>query len=91
MYIIGNLIRETREKLGYTQDQPGEIVGCNGTSISRYEKGTHLPERTRLKKILEAFKTPYHLVRKIFSPNDIDNRLGDCMILENTQWRRRCL
>ena len=47
-------IRKARQERGYTQEQLGNMVNINKSSISRYEKGVQLPELENIKKIAKA-------------------------------------
>ena len=44
MILVGDRIREAREKLNLSQEELGEKIGVTKVSISGYEKGTKNPK-----------------------------------------------
>lgn len=53
---IGILISTYRKKLGYTQDELGEILGVSGKAVSKWERGLSLPDATLFNKIAVTLK-----------------------------------
>ena len=47
-------IRKARKERGLTQEQLGNMININKSSISRYEKGVQLPELENVKKIAKV-------------------------------------
>ncbi len=47
-------IRKARQERGLTQEQLGNMININKSSISRYEKGIQLPELENIKKMAKA-------------------------------------
>ena len=53
--VIGQRIKETRLKAGYTQKQFAEEICISGASVMNYEKGAKLPPLDTAAKIAETF------------------------------------
>lgn len=54
---FGELIRTTRETMGWTQDDLAEAAGVSRPTINRYEQGkTHVPEPPTARSIFRALK-----------------------------------
>ena len=53
---IGKNISGKRKSLGWTQDQLAERTGCDAETISRFERGVHLPSILTLEKISYAMR-----------------------------------
>jgi len=49
-------LRLLRVAAGLTLDEPGEHVGCVGTTVGRYEKGTTRLPDSRRKKLVRLYK-----------------------------------
>ncbi len=47
-------VRKARRERGLTQEQLGNMININKSSISRYEKGIQLPELENIKKMAKA-------------------------------------
>ena len=47
-------VRKARQERGLTQEQLGNMININKSSISRYEKGIQLPELENIKKMAKA-------------------------------------
>lgn len=52
-----NFICEYRKMCGFTQQQLGEIVGVDGSQISKYESGEDMPPWDKIEKIASALHT----------------------------------
>ena len=73
--LVGLDIRVLRERLGYSQDQLSELLGCGKKSLSRWENGREYPSQlvNTLLRLLEDQKiTPLDL-RSVRQP-----RLTNC-------------
>lgn len=51
----GPYIRQNRKRLGLSQPALGALVGTDGTSVSRWERGKVTPEPTTVEKLREVF------------------------------------
>ncbi len=47
-------VKKARQERGLTQEQLGNMININKSSISRYEKGIQLPELENIKKMAKA-------------------------------------
>ena len=54
--IIGDRIKELREKFGLRQSDLGEQIGISGMAISSYENGKRMPSRITAEKMADIFK-----------------------------------
>ncbi|MGL5900600.1 MAG: helix-turn-helix domain-containing protein [Lactobacillaceae bacterium] len=54
--ILGNRIREEREKKNWTQNKLAEILNVSRQSISKWETGSAYPDIERLIQISDLFK-----------------------------------
>ncbi|MEU0189860.1 helix-turn-helix transcriptional regulator [Streptomyces afghaniensis] len=62
--VIGDRIRDARQRAGLSQVQLGERVGLDHKSIHRYETAQRAPTLTDLLLIADALNTPLaHLVQ----------------------------
>lgn len=52
---IGNFLRQLRKERNLTQEQFAEIFGVTGRTISRWEKGTNMPDLSLLVEIGKEF------------------------------------
>lgn len=52
-YELGQMLRAERKRIGYTQKELAEFVGCSRWLISRYENGHTTPDYLLLEKILD--------------------------------------
>ena len=52
LYSIGNFIRQRREELIITQDEPAEEL-CSVTTLSRLENGTQTPHQSTVRALLQ--------------------------------------
>ena len=41
---VGKFIAEKRKEKGYTQEKMGEMLGVNGKTISKWERGVNAPD-----------------------------------------------
>ena len=56
MIKIGNLIAQRRKKLGYTQDEFGELIGVSGKAVSKWERGLSTPDVFLINRIAVELK-----------------------------------
>ena len=54
--ILGNKILKLRKKMGFAQEQLGEIVGVTRQTISNWELGETAPNPSRLKCLSKVFR-----------------------------------
>lgn len=52
-YNFGDILRSLRDKKGLTQVQLGELLGVQGTTISKYETNPNPPDGKTIRKISE--------------------------------------
>lgn len=52
--MLGDLLRNKREDLGYTQDDVSKLVGCSRASIAKFEAGQYLPSLFLCHKLFKA-------------------------------------
>lgn len=56
MGALGTKLRESREKLGLTQEQVAERSGVHATEVSRIEGGKRDPKVSTLERLAEALE-----------------------------------
>jgi transcriptional regulator with XRE-family HTH domain len=56
--VLGKNIADRRMALGLTQAQLAEQLGADTVTISRFERGNHLPSLQRLEKIADMLGVP---------------------------------
>lgn len=56
--LLGRNIADRRRALGLTQAEFAERLGADTVTISRFERGSHLPSLLRLEKIANALGLP---------------------------------
>ena len=54
LIMLGDLLRNKREDLGYTQDDVSKLVGCSRASIAKFEAGQYLPSLFLCHKLFKA-------------------------------------
>jgi transcriptional regulator with XRE-family HTH domain len=54
MTALGTNLRETRERLGLTQEQVAQRSGVHSTEVSRIEAGKRDPKVSTLERLAEA-------------------------------------
>ena len=55
MTIIGNNLKDYRQKLGYTQDQIAKLLGVERSTISHYENAEREATLVHLSKLADLF------------------------------------
>lgn len=58
MSIIGDNIKNLRERFGLTQAQIGDIAGVSDKAVSTWEKGTVVPRMGAIQKLADYFHIP---------------------------------
>ena len=53
----GELIKDARQKKGYTQEDLGDILGVTNKAISRWERGESFPDVALIESIAQALAT----------------------------------
>lgn len=71
VYVVGDFIRETRERKGYTQEEVSEGI-CSPASLSRIENGEQTPSRLTLEKLLERMGTENNLFNVFVSREEME-------------------
>jgi len=56
--LLGRNIAERRTALGLTQAEFAERLGADTVTVSRFERGSHLPSLLRLQKLAEILGMP---------------------------------
>lgn len=56
--LLGKNIAERRIALGLTQSEFAEKLGADTVTVSRFERGSHLPSLQRLEKIADTLGVP---------------------------------
>ena len=56
--LLGRNIAERRIALGLTQAEFAEQIGADSVTVSRFERGTHLPSLLRLQSIADILGMP---------------------------------
>jgi len=59
---FGQILKEQREKAGFSQEELAFEAGCNRTFISMLERGLRQPTLTTLLKLGKALKMPAYLL-----------------------------
>jgi transcriptional regulator with XRE-family HTH domain len=75
MEIIGKRLREERNRLGYTQEEMGEIAKINKNTQLKYENGSRYPDALYLQAISEVGADVSYIITGIRSDRDIEKRL----------------
>jgi transcriptional regulator with XRE-family HTH domain len=76
---LGRNISSRRKQLAWTQDQLAERVGCDAETISRFERGAHLPSLPTLSRLASTLQIP---IGNIMSESD--TLIEDDSVLINT-------
>jgi transcriptional regulator with XRE-family HTH domain len=56
--LLGRNITERRKALGLTQAEFAEKLGADTVTVSRFERGSHLPSLLRLERIADTLGIP---------------------------------
>lgn len=77
MIKIGNLIAQRRKKLGYTQDEFGELIGVSGKAVSKWERGLSAPDVFHINRIAVELKLS---ISQLLEANMADFELSSNLI-----------
>jgi transcriptional regulator with XRE-family HTH domain len=66
MASFGHLIKEEREKQGWTQTEFGAKIGINAFAISKIENGSQKFSKTKLKELAELLEMDFQKVNDLF-------------------------
>lgn len=71
LYVVGDFIRETRNRKGYTQEELSYGI-CTPASLSRIENGVQTPGRFTLEKLLERLGAENNLFNAFVSREEME-------------------
>lgn len=71
VYVVGDFLRETRLRKGYTQEEVSYGI-CTTASLSRIENGSQKPGRLILEKLFERLGTENNLFNSFVSREDME-------------------
>lgn len=71
VYVVGDFLRETRTRKGYTQEEVSYGI-CTPASLSRIENGMQMPGRLILEKLFERLGTENNLFNSFVSREDME-------------------
>lgn len=55
---LGTLLKQRRKALKHNQSQAGKVMGVAGTTVSRWETGTSIPEDDQVDALVEYLGLP---------------------------------
>ena len=55
IYKTGRFIAELRHERGMTQEALGEMLGVSGKTVSRWERGTYMPDLSMIESLADVF------------------------------------
>ena len=71
VYVVGDFLRETRLRKGYTQEEVSYGI-CTPASLSRIENGMQKPGRLILEKLFERLGTENNLFNSFVSREEME-------------------
>lgn len=71
VYVVGDFLRETRIRKGYTQEEVSYGI-CTTASLSRIENGMQMPGRLILEKLFERLGTENNLFNSFVSREEME-------------------
>lgn len=71
VYVVGDFLRETRLRKGYTQEEVSYGI-CTPASLSRIENGAQKPGRLILEKLFERLGTENNLFNSFVSREEME-------------------
>ena len=71
VYVVGDFLRETRLRKGYTQEEVSYGI-CTPASLSRIENGMQKPGRLILEKLFERLGTENNLFNSFVSKEEME-------------------
>ncbi len=71
MYVFGERLRQLRKKANLTQEQLGEKLNVEKTTISKYENGTAFPTFDGLRSLSAIFNVSLDFLCGMEKPNNV--------------------
>lgn len=71
VYVVGDFLRETRMRKGYTQEEVSYGI-CTAASLSRIENGAQKPGRLIMEKLFERLGTENNLFNSFVSREEME-------------------
>lgn len=75
---FGQVIKEKRVLLGYTQEELAEMVGRSASQIGQIERGEDYPRVEVLIKLIDVLSID---PRQLFTDRAVSNKLQDTMVM----------
>lgn len=82
VYVVGDFLRETRIRKGYTQEEVSYGI-CTTASLSRIENGAQKPGRIILEKLFERLGTENNLFNTFVSREEMELYLAIQTLIRN--------
>lgn len=82
VYVVGDFLRETRMRKGYTQEEVSYGI-CTPASLSRIENGAQKPGRITLEKLFERLGTENNLFNTFVSREEMELYLAIQTLIRN--------
>lgn len=82
VYVVGDFLRETRLRKGYTQEEVSYGI-CTTVSLSRIENGAQKPGRLILEKLFERLGTENNLFNSFVSKEEMELYLEIQTLIRN--------
>ena len=82
VYVVGDFLRETRLRKGYTQEEVSYGI-CTTASLSRIENGAQKPGRLILEKLFERLGTENNLFNSFVSKEEMELYLEIQTLIRN--------
>ena len=82
VYVVGDFLRETRLRKGYTQEEVSYGI-CTPASLSRIENGAQKPGRLILEKLFERLGTENNLFNSFVSKEEMELYLEIQTLIRN--------
>ena len=82
VYVVGDFLRETRLRKGYTQEEVSYGI-CTTASLSRIENGAQKPGRLILEKLFERLGTENNLFNSFVSREEMELYIAIQTLIRN--------
>lgn len=82
VYVVGDFLRETRLRKGYTQEEVSNGI-CTTASLSRIENGAQKPGRLILEKLFERLGTENNLFNSFVSREEMELYIAIQTLIRN--------
>lgn len=82
VYVVGDFLRETRLRKGYTQEEVSYGI-CTPASLSRIENGMQMPGRLILEKLFERLGTENNLFNSFVSREEMELYIAIQTLIRN--------